>query len=494
MILLIIAAYMISGKNKKNWEGIIDKKEHKLYFLYPLAELLLIKTGLNKSLNRKEKITVSLKALHAVQGSEFIQKLYWCSKISLVILILFIFHIFSLFAQLQNDSSSKLMDGKYLYRPKPGEGSEKVNLTVAIEPVLKESKEAGSNKYVEDISINIEEQQYAEEELLQLFDESFEYLDVSVLGANESADFIYQDLYFCEFVPGTSIKVRWEPEDLNVISRDGTLHNEGLDFRETITKVTAVLTYQENEVEFHKEVRIMPKRYSEEESLRIKLEEEIKETMNSSGEDEQVVLPGEMGGFHLFWKEQEDKTGGNILLLGFVAAVLVWIYQDQELKRRMKDRNEQMLIDYPEIINKFNLFVNAGMTIKQAWCKISQDYENKINSQKVNKRYAYEEMRITVNELKLGIPEGDAYEQFGRRVGLISYMKFGTLIAQNLRKGNKGLSELLSREAIEAFEERKEIAKRLGEEAGTKLLAPMMIMLLIVFVIILVPAFMSFQL
>jgi hypothetical protein len=45
---------------------------------------------------------------------------------------------------------------------------------------------------------------------------------------------------------------------------------------------------------------------------------------------------------------------------------------------------------------------------------------------------------------------------------------------------------------MEAFEERKEAAKRLGEEAATKLLIPMMIMLIIVFLMILVPAFWSF--
>jgi hypothetical protein len=73
-------------------------------------------------------------------------------------------------------------------------------------------------------------------------------------------------------------------------------------------------------------------------------------------------------------------------------------------------------------------------------------------------------------------------------------MKFGSLIAQNLKKGNKGISELLTKEAVDAFEERKETAKRLGEEAGTKLLVPMMIMLVIVFAVIMVPAFLSFRL
>ena len=44
---------------------------------------------------------------------------------------------------------------------------------------------------------------------------------------------------------------------------------------------------------------------------------------------------------------------------------------------------------------------------------------------------------------------------------------------------------------MEAFEKRKETVKRMGETAGTKLLLPMMLMLGVVMVIILVPAFMT---
>ncbi len=53
---------------------------------------------------------------------------------------------------------------------------------------------------------------------------------------------------------------------------------------------------------------------------------------------------------------------------------------------------------------------------------------------------------------------------------------------------------MLRMEAIQAFEERKARAKRLGEEAGTKLLAPMFLMLAVVLVIVIVPAFLSIQL
>ena len=50
---------------------------------------------------------------------------------------------------------------------------------------------------------------------------------------------------------------------------------------------------------------------------------------------------------------------------------------------------------------------------------------------------------------------------------------------------------LLDFEVEDAFHERRENAKVLGEEAGTKLLFPMMLMLSIVFALILYAAFQS---
>ena len=51
---------------------------------------------------------------------------------------------------------------------------------------------------------------------------------------------------------------------------------------------------------------------------------------------------------------------------------------------------------------------------------------------------------------------------------------------------------MLESEAVSAFEERKKDARIQGERASAKLLMPMMLMLLVVFVIVMVPAFLSF--
>ena len=127
------------------------------------------------------------------------------------------------------------------------------------------------------------------------------------------------------------------------------------------------------------------------------------------------------------------------------------------------------------------------MSIKGAWERIVRDYQETKRAEK--KHYVYEEMMVSVYEMENGMAEARAYELFGKRTGLLQYMKFCTMIVQNLRKGSEDLLVLLEYEVDDAFRERKEAAKALGEEAGTKLLMPMMLMLVIVFAMILYSAF-----
>lgn len=150
-----------------------------------------------------------------------------------------------------------------------------------------------------------------------------------------------------------------------------------------------------------------------------------------------------------------------------------------------------MKMDYPQIINKLTLYIGAGMTIRRAWFCIAQDYEK--NREKTGKRKAYEEMVCTMNQIRGGGSEGECYESCGARCGITSYRKFGMLLSQNLRKGPRGITETLRRESEEAFEERMNQAKKLGEEAGTKLMIPMFLMLAVVFLIVMAPALLSIQ-
>ena len=54
------------------------------------------------------------------------------------------------------------------------------------------------------------------------------------------------------------------------------------------------------------------------------------------------------------------------------------------------------------------------------------------------------------------------------------------------------MADLLEKEALEAWDERKRKARVMGETAATKLLVPMIMMLVVVMAIIMIPAFLSF--
>jgi predicted FMN-binding regulatory protein PaiB len=91
-----------------------------------------------------------------------------------------------------------------------------------------------------------------------------------------------------------------------------------------------------------------------------------------------------------------------------------------------------------------------------------------------------------------GIMQSVAFERFGKRCRIPSYNKLSTLVSQNIRKGASNLPILLKEEAREAFEDRKHLARKQGEQAGTKLLGPMMLLLILTMVVILVPAFRNY--
>ena len=154
-----------------------------------------------------------------------------------------------------------------------------------------------------------------------------------------------------------------------------------------------------------------------------------------------------------------------------------------------RERYSQMLLDYPNLITRLSLLIEAGMTVRRALGKIALDYKRKRGR---DVRYAYEELLKSYYEMESGVMEKQAYENFGTRCGHPKYRTLAALLAQNLKRGNRRLLEMLERESTEAFEERKRYARVQGETAAAKLLIPMVLQLVIVLVILIVPACMSF--
>lgn len=84
----------------------------------------------------------------------------------------------------------------------------------------------------------------------------------------------------------------------------------------------------------------------------------------------------------------------------------------------------------------------------------------------------------------MGVPEGAAYENFGKRTGVREYVRLSTFLTQNLKKGSSTLLQQLKEESVQAEELRIQNARKLSEEATTKLLLPMVMLLVVVMVMI----------
>lgn len=493
IFLLLLAGYFLfSRTGSKELMKDVDKKEHKLSILYPMAKDILIRTGLYRILQKRRDVSTVMRALYVTNKPETAQLFYWCRKVSLMLLLLAVFSLLSLVWQLEELDNPLLREGSYLIRPEQREGSYVAELSVK----LKEQGKKGI-KQSKELDITVEERRYTEEEVYTILEGSIGYVKKAVLGNNQSPYNLREPLNFFSVIPGTAVTIEWKPEDYKLIHSDGTLGNEELETA-SAASVIATLSCQEKKRDVRLAFIVMPVDESETmDDLSVLLKKEVQKTSEVTADQKHLVLPKKWGKFLINWEEKKKGTGLLLWLFGITASLLVWWAMDHELESKMRLRKEQLLSDYPEVINKFTLLVNAGMTIRQAWFRISEDYSEMkadgVFGQNRRERYAYEEMLATASELRLGVSETTAYEQYGRRIGLIPYVKFGTLITQNLKKGNRGFTELLKYEAAEAFEERKETAKRLGEEAGTKLLMPMLLMLVLVFMIILIPAFMSFQ-
>ncbi|MGE5328768.1 MAG: type II secretion system F family protein [Deltaproteobacteria bacterium] len=167
--------------------------------------------------------------------------------------------------------------------------------------------------------------------------------------------------------------------------------------------------------------------------------------------------------------------------------VLAFYLPDRELEGKIKKRRIQMMIDFPEFLNKLALLVNAGMTVSGAIEKIVADVRTSVT------RTLYIELDKTVNEIKLGKSEVKAYEDFAKRCRLPEITRFTSMLIQNLRRGNSEMVSILRLQSAECWHMRKNTARILGEEAETKLLFPMMLMLFAILIIVIAPSVMQLQ-
>lgn len=206
-----------------------------------------------------------------------------------------------------------------------------------------------------------------------------------------------------------------------------------------------------------------------------------------------LTLPEKVMDYPVKFLTEKDYLPEKVFFLSAFAALLLPAAEQNRQREQKKKKERELLLEYPDMVSKLALLLGAGMSLSGAWERIVSSYVNGKAEGRKEILPLYEEMHIAMHEMQSGAGEINAFQHFGERCGLQRYRRLSNMLVQNLTKGNRRLMEMLLQEAEAAFEERKSLAKKLGEEAGTKMLFPMLALLVVMMVILLIPAFMSFQ-
>ena len=237
-------------------------------------------------------------------------------------------------------------------------------------------------------------------------------------------------------------------------------------------------------------IRVTNKPMTAIEVFKVAFEKKFAESDKSTIDSDTIVLPKFVNDFKIRYKERKDLKFLIMPLIGIIIAILLDA-RDKEKEREIKKQQTNYLeIDYGQIVTKILLYVNSGMTIRNAMIRIAELYQ-KNNEYKAGVRIAYDELVLVKNKLNSGYNELYAYEEMAKNINLRTYTRFLNIIIQSIKNGNKDLKNILNMEVQDALYERKQHAKKLGEEAATKLVLPLMMMLAIIMVVIMVPAFMG---
>ena len=343
------------------------------------------------------------------------------------------------------------------------------------------------------VTVRLSGRTYSAKEAHEAYGEALELLPQQIKGDNPSLDEVRSDLNLIADLGEQGIRLRWESTRQELVDAFGEVHGEDVPDEGERLDLRVEMWDGAHSEQFLLPVRVLPPQKSpREERIHAFLTSVSQEDLQQQNSP-WLRLPDQFEGEALRYHTPEDPQFLKMTALGIFCALLLAYKEKSDAERAKKQRENQLLLDYPEVVSKLMIFLGAGMTVRTAWERIAGDYRIRQKGGERRPKPAYEEMYEACCQMKRGVPEGQAYEEFGRRCGLAPYMKLCTLLEQNRKNGSKNLRERLHAEMADAFELRKHGARRMGEEAATRLLLPLFMMLGVVMVMVAVPALMEFM-
>ncbi|VTR30002.1 Flp pilus assembly protein TadB [Actinobacillus pleuropneumoniae] len=171
------------------------------------------------------------------------------------------------------------------------------------------------------------------------------------------------------------------------------------------------------------------------------------------------------------------------LLTGLALGALLPVALVKDLHKKVTLREQDIVMELPELLNKIVLLVGAGETVQRAIIHCVERNEDANHP-------LYAELKRMVLEWEGGHSFQQAFEQFNKRCGVQEVSIFTTTVLLNFRRGGSDFVLALRDLSRVLWDKRKAIARTRGEQASSKLVLPMVVIFMIVIVLLGAPAFM----
>ena len=318
------------------------------------------------------------------------------------------------------------------------------------------------------------------------------YFDAAIAEIETDMQDIQDALPQKDSYQGGVVKAEWNLSPRGYVEADGRIRYEEIDADGELMQASVTLQCGRYERLYQFSFVLLPRELSQEEKNLQQLQEYLDEQREKEGST-QIELPTHLGNAELKWSQKKEYRTPKIVLLEVVAMVLLWLTLKDKRQKDEQKKLEEMEREYPDIVNQLSFLLGAGMTIRQAWNRISVQYVFKKKENLVKENMVYEAVLRMNRRFAEGEGERGIYQQFLREIPAASYRKLMRMLSGSTEKGMTGICERLEEESRLAYEQRVVRAKKLGEEASTKMLLPLMLMLAVVMGIVALPALIGFQ-
>lgn len=359
----------------------------------------------------------------------------------------------------------------FLAKPESGKGGKSYVLDAQMD-----------GEKITGMEVSVPERLLSDEEQTQVLDQAERELEAWLAG--QDLEDVEEDLNLPASFGGGLADAVWQSSNYDLVDSSGTIRKDPVSENGEPATLSVKLSCMEKQREYAFPVRIVPKGQEAADRLLRETKRSIQKSEENAAKT--AALPAELDGRQVVWKEHREPYGLWIMGLTALGCVLLNFAYEKDLLKEGQERQDELLAKYPSFLSRLTLLAQTGMPVRQIFARLAQE------GAKPGTGAVYEEVLRTFREMESGMTQLEAFENFGKRIRLPQYRKCASLLAQNVRKGTSELILALGHEAENAFEERKAAAKRKGEEAQTRLLAPMLMMLGVVMILIMVPACFSF--